>query len=209
MPLCFGLFEEDEWEVWLKEEFGDEETQAERMLQLSASFIFQGVRDRPFSNGLIHLLAVLGIDEEMDRLRTAKNYSYMLAGVVYCVRVLGVEALLPYWNNRKAKGSEATTPQNSKYCLVLVAALAARGGDIGCSNLYTGNEYLQWKDIELELKGRSTIDGYFTLKAEKGKKHELNNHKVVRLEALPNPGDNIVDPVKLLFVLADPVMGVA
>ena len=37
----------------------------------------------------------MGIDPEMERLRTAKNYSYMLAGVVYCTRVLGVEALLP------------------------------------------------------------------------------------------------------------------
>jgi len=65
------------------------------MLRLSASFIFRGVGDRPFSSGLIHFLAVLGIDAELDRLRTAKNYSYMLAGIVYCARVLGVEALLP------------------------------------------------------------------------------------------------------------------
>lgn len=40
-------------------------------------------------------LAVLGIDTQTDRLRTAKNYSYMLAGVVYCTRVLAVEKLLP------------------------------------------------------------------------------------------------------------------
>jgi hypothetical protein len=38
---------------------------------------------------------VLGINTETKRLRTAKNYSYMLAGVVYCMRVLGVEKLLP------------------------------------------------------------------------------------------------------------------
>jgi hypothetical protein len=38
---------------------------------------------------------VLGINGEIDCLRTAKNYSYMLAGVVYCVRVLAVEKLLP------------------------------------------------------------------------------------------------------------------
>jgi superfamily II DNA helicase RecQ len=82
-------------ELWYSLDFGDEKAQVEQMLQLSASFIFQGVGDRPFSSGLIHFLAVLGIDEEMDRLRTAKSYSYMLAGVVYCVRVLGVEALLP------------------------------------------------------------------------------------------------------------------
>jgi superfamily II DNA helicase RecQ len=43
----------------------------------------------------VQFLAVLGIDVETKRLRTAKNYSYMLAGIVYCVRVLGVEKLLP------------------------------------------------------------------------------------------------------------------
>jgi hypothetical protein len=37
---------------------------------------------------------VLGINAEIDCLRTAKNYSYMLAGVVYCMRVLGLEKLL-------------------------------------------------------------------------------------------------------------------
>jgi len=38
---------------------------------------------------------VLGINGEIDRLQTAKNYSYMLASIVYCVRVLAVEKLLP------------------------------------------------------------------------------------------------------------------
>jgi hypothetical protein len=38
---------------------------------------------------------VLGIDTQTNRLRNAKNYSYMLAGVVYCIRVLAVEKLLP------------------------------------------------------------------------------------------------------------------
>ena len=43
----------------------------------------------------MHYLAVLGIDEETERLRTGNNYSYILARVVYYVRVLGVEILLP------------------------------------------------------------------------------------------------------------------
>ena len=34
-------------------------------------------------------------DTGTDCLRTAKNYSYMLAGMVYCVRVIAVESLLP------------------------------------------------------------------------------------------------------------------
>ena len=59
------------------------------------SFILVSYGNDIFSSGLIHFLAVLGIGTEMNRLRTAKNYSYMLAGVVYCIRVLAVEKLLP------------------------------------------------------------------------------------------------------------------
>ena len=44
---------------------------------------------------MIQFLAVLGYDTDTDRLRTAKNYSYMLAGMVYCVRVIAAEKLLP------------------------------------------------------------------------------------------------------------------
>jgi hypothetical protein len=47
------------------------------------------------SNGLLHYLDVLGIDTETGRLRTAKNYLYMLAGIVYRVRMLVVEKMLP------------------------------------------------------------------------------------------------------------------
>ena len=37
---------------------------------------------------------MLDINSEIDRLRTAKHYLYMLASIVYCVRVLAVEKLL-------------------------------------------------------------------------------------------------------------------
>ena len=67
----------------------------EQVLQLSASFIFQSISNNPFDSGLVHFLAVLGIDEDLKRLRTANDFSFMLAGVVYCVRVLAVESLLP------------------------------------------------------------------------------------------------------------------
>ena len=65
------------------------------MLQFSASFIFRNISNSPFNSGLIHFLAVLGINEELRRLRTANDFSFMLAGVVYCARVLAVEWLLP------------------------------------------------------------------------------------------------------------------
>ncbi|KAK5020229.1 hypothetical protein LTR16_001602, partial [Cryomyces antarcticus] len=64
------------------------------------------VGDRPFSSGLIHFLAVLGIDEEMNRLRTAGDFSYMLAGVVYCTRAIAVEVLLPSVDREKQGNTE-------------------------------------------------------------------------------------------------------
>jgi superfamily II DNA helicase RecQ len=60
-----------------------------------SSFIFVTVNSQPFKSGLFHFLGVLSIDSTTERLRTAKNYTYMLAGVVYCIRVLSVEHLLP------------------------------------------------------------------------------------------------------------------
>ena len=37
---------------------------------------------------------MLGINAKIDRLRTAKNYLYMLASVVYYMQVIGLEKLL-------------------------------------------------------------------------------------------------------------------
>lgn len=77
-------------------EFGDnEERQLKALLDFNKTFIFQKMHTDPYKNGLVHFLAVLGIDEEMGRLRAANDYSYMLAGMVYDVRVIAVEALLP------------------------------------------------------------------------------------------------------------------
>ena len=58
-------------------------------------FILTGYGSDKFSSGLVQYLAVLGIDTQTNRLRTAKNFSYMLASVVYCVRVLAAEKILP------------------------------------------------------------------------------------------------------------------
>jgi superfamily II DNA helicase RecQ len=81
--------------LWESLEGDDEEEQLSALLDVLASFILVSVGDQPFRSGLVHFLAVLGIDAETDRLRTAKNYTYMLAGVVYCMRLLSVEKLLP------------------------------------------------------------------------------------------------------------------
>ncbi|KAL1582106.1 hypothetical protein WHR41_09218 [Cladosporium halotolerans] len=69
--------------------------QMKALLNFYESLIFQGVRGHVFKSAILHFLAVLGIDEEINRLRQANDFSYMLAGVVYCVRVLAVEIILP------------------------------------------------------------------------------------------------------------------
>ena len=65
------------------------------MYEFIQAVIYQNVRGDNFCSPMLHFLAVLGIDEEMGRLREANDFSYVLAGIVYCVRVLTVEDILP------------------------------------------------------------------------------------------------------------------
>ena len=60
-----------------------------------AAFFFTVTGDKLFSSRFVYFLTVLGINSDTNRLRTAKNYLYILASVVYCMRVLSVEYLLP------------------------------------------------------------------------------------------------------------------
>ncbi|KAL6169147.1 hypothetical protein ACJQWK_05505 [Exserohilum turcicum] len=81
--------------LWLSLDDGNTAAQTDALLNSLASFILTGYGTDEFSSGLVQYLAMLGIDTQTNRLRTAKNFSYMLAGVVYCVRVLAVEKVLP------------------------------------------------------------------------------------------------------------------
>lgn len=65
------------------------------MLDILHHFIFFKVGHDQFRSGLVHFVAVLGIDDENRRLKRASDYSYVLAGVVYCVRILAAEKLMP------------------------------------------------------------------------------------------------------------------
>lgn len=71
------------------------------VLDFSRSFIFHKVYHKPFESPMLHFMAVLGIDEENNRLKEANDYSYMLAGLVYCIRVIGLELLLPSRNRQQ------------------------------------------------------------------------------------------------------------
>ena len=78
-----------------KDNKAQHDAQLKALLDALTSFMLVSTGDKLFGNGLLHFLAVLGIDASTHRLRAAKHYSYMLAGVVYCMRVLCVEQLLP------------------------------------------------------------------------------------------------------------------
>ena len=73
----------------------DDSVRMDTLLRLIKSFVFVTVRGDVFSSGLLHFLAVLSIDEEMGRLREANDFSYMLAGVVYYIRIFAVKVILP------------------------------------------------------------------------------------------------------------------
>jgi hypothetical protein len=47
-----------------------------------------------FKSAILHFLAVLRIDEEINWLYQANDFLYILASVVYCVRVLAIEIIL-------------------------------------------------------------------------------------------------------------------
>jgi hypothetical protein len=51
---------------------------------LLSLFILISYSNIALLSGLVQFLAVLGIDTKTKRLRTAKNYLYILARVVYC-----------------------------------------------------------------------------------------------------------------------------
>lgn len=73
----------------------NQEAQIDILLDSLSSFVLTSYSNRALLSSLVQFLTILGIDTETKRLRTAKNYSYMLARLVYCVRVLRAKKLLP------------------------------------------------------------------------------------------------------------------
>jgi hypothetical protein len=101
-------------QLWLALDHGDRAAQINVLLDSLNSFILTSYDKKALSSGSVQFLAVFGIDAETNRLRRAKNYSYMLAGMVYCVRVLGVEKLLP---QQDATSRGTTTATGSWTCV--------------------------------------------------------------------------------------------
>jgi hypothetical protein len=85
-------------------EGGDEEAaQSATLLTFIETFVSSRVYHEPFDCPTVHFLAVLGIDKENDRLRTGNDYSYRVAGLVYCFCVFASETILPA-DQRAAQG---------------------------------------------------------------------------------------------------------
>jgi hypothetical protein len=144
--------------------------QMDTLLASLASFIFVQYPREPLSCGLVQFLAVLGIDGEMGRLRTAKNYSFMLAGMVYGVRVLGIEKLLPA--DRRDEQTEADREHFMKMRESYLADgsfspmseminLLAMGKHIGLNAGNSGNAYWSKDKKTYYLNGRPIVISRF------------------------------------------------
>ena len=85
------------------------DARTETMLELCKTLILCKFVKSEFECPLVHFCAVLGIDGENGRLRRAAAYSYMLAGMVYCVRVLFAESILPSTQTQREEQNEDPT----------------------------------------------------------------------------------------------------
>jgi hypothetical protein len=94
-----------------------EAAQLTTLLTLIETFVFSKVYHEPLDCPTVHFLPVLGTDEENDQLRTGSDYSYRVAGLVDCFRVLALETIL-LANQRAAQGLddfEAFLEQRKQY----------------------------------------------------------------------------------------------
>ncbi|KAH7113338.1 hypothetical protein B0J11DRAFT_446297, partial [Dendryphion nanum] len=64
------------------------------LLEALALFLFKSTSNKLFSSKLIYFLAVLRINTKINYLHKAKHYLYILASIVYYIKVLSIEKLL-------------------------------------------------------------------------------------------------------------------
>jgi hypothetical protein len=121
------------------------------------------VRGDTFKSAILHFLAVLGIDEETRRLRRANDFSYMLAGVVYCIRVIAIKVILPS-EEREDQGDEDDERfkrtrddflADSTYSVISKAlSILAYGKSIAMNHSNTGSISWSLDRTEMSYKGR-------------------------------------------------------
>ena len=90
----------------VNEKKNDDKTWVLRILTLFNSFIFQTADDELFCSLLIYFLMMLDIDEKMNQLQRADNFSFMLTKVIYCVWVLKMKILLSFSQQKHQSKTE-------------------------------------------------------------------------------------------------------
>jgi hypothetical protein len=146
---------------------GEEEaTQLATLLAFIETFVFSKVYHEPFDCPTVHFLAVLGIDEENDRLRTGNDYSYRVAGLVYCFRVFALEAVLPA-EQRSAQGPdefEAFLEQRKQYLtdgsmsvMSTMISLLAYGKYLAMNHGNAGAIFWEKEDKVMQLHGMRIV----------------------------------------------------
>jgi hypothetical protein len=141
----------------------DKKSQLKALLDFYESLIFQRVRGDTFKSTILYFLAVLGIDEETRRLRQANDFSYMLAGVVYCMRVIAVEVILPSEeredqgdkDNKRFKRTRDDFLADSTYSVMSKAlSILAYGKSIAMNHSNASSISWSLDRMEMSYKGR-------------------------------------------------------
>lgn len=150
--------------LWTMLDSDSREAQVDALLDSLSSFIFVNYTSQPLAEcGLVQFLAVLGIDMDSKRLRKAKDYSYMLAGLVYCVRVLSIEKILPAnrRDNQTDNDRDRFLAMRKRYLvdgsyspMSTIISLLAYGKSIALSAGNSGNAYWSWDKKTYYLNGR-------------------------------------------------------
>ena len=155
-----------------------DEARAETMLELCKTFIFCTFTGTEFECGLVHFCAILGIDGENNRLRRPSDFTYMLAGLVYDVRLLAVEILLPsHEREEQARDSTArdhflqqratyladgtSTPMSTMISLLAYGKhIAMNEGNAGMVSWSRNRQTLYYKGLPIEMAAfRSMVHG--------------------------------------------------
>jgi hypothetical protein len=141
----------------------DKKSQLKALLDFYESLIFQRVRGDTFKSTILHFLAVLGIDEETRRLRQANDFSYILAGVVYCMRVIAVKVILPSEeredqsdkDDKRFKRTRDDFLADSTYSVISKAlSILAYSKSIAINHSNTGSISWSLDRTEMSYKGR-------------------------------------------------------
>ncbi|KAG5934648.1 hypothetical protein E4U59_006071 [Claviceps monticola] len=119
-------------------------------------------------------MAILGINPEHGTLREAQDYSYMLAELVYCVRVISLELLLPSKNGdlRGIPEIQIFFVERMKYlqdgsmgmlpCMISLFAygknIAMDYGNVGSVFWAEGNRVMLTDGMSPRKRGNSFID---------------------------------------------------